>query len=49
MFLELFVIGRTLALTTMGIRFRVSRIFHEGNACADKLANLGFTHREYFH
>jgi len=31
------------------IRFRVTHIFHEGNACADKLANLGFIHRESFH
>jgi len=31
------------------IRFRISHIFREGSACADKLANLGFIHREYFH
>jgi len=31
------------------IRFRVTHIFHEGNACADKLANLGFIHKEFFH
>jgi len=31
------------------IRFRVSHIFCEGNACVDKLANLGFIHREQFH
>ena len=31
------------------IRFRVTHIFREGNACADKLANLGFIHRESFH
>jgi len=30
------------------IRFTVTRSFCEGNACADKLANLGFFHREYF-
>jgi len=24
-------------------------IFREGNACADKLVNLGFIHRESFH
>ena len=24
-------------------------IFREGNACADKLANLGFIHRKSFH
>ena len=30
------------------IRFRVTHIFREGNVCADKLANLGFTHRESF-
>jgi len=28
------------------IRFRVTHIFREGNMCADKLANLGFIHRE---
>ena len=27
------------------IRFRVSHIFREGNACADKLTNLGFIQR----
>ena len=31
------------------IRFRVTHIFRAGNACADKLANLGFIHREPFH
>ena len=31
------------------IKFRVSHIFREGNACADKFANLGFIHKEYFH
>jgi len=31
------------------IRFRVTHIFREGNACADKLVNLGFIHRESFH
>jgi len=31
------------------IRFRVSHIFREGNACVDKLANLRFIHREQFH
>jgi len=31
------------------IRFRVTHIFCEGNVCADKLANLGFIHRESFH
>ena len=30
------------------IRFTVTHIFREGNACADKLANLGFFHRESF-
>ena len=30
------------------IKFRVTHIFREGNACADKLANLGFIHRESF-
>jgi len=29
--------------------FRVTYIFREGNACADKLANLEFIHREPFH
>jgi len=28
------------------IRFRVPHIFREGNAYADKLANLGFIHKE---
>jgi len=31
------------------IRFRVTHIFREGNACADKLANLGFINRESFY
>ena len=31
------------------IRFRVTHIFREGNACADKLDNLGFIHKESFH
>ena len=31
------------------IRFRVTHIFREGNVYADKLANLGFIHRESFH
>jgi len=31
------------------ITFKVIHIFREGNACADKLANLGFIHREFFH
>jgi len=31
------------------IRFRVTHNFREGNVCADKLANLGFIHRESFH
>jgi len=31
------------------IRFRVTHIFHEGNTCVDKYANLGFIHRETFH
>ena len=31
------------------IRFRITHIFREGNACADKLTNLGFIHRESFH
>jgi len=31
------------------IRFRVTHIFRKGNACADKLANFGFIHRESFH
>jgi len=31
------------------IRFRVSHVFREGNACADKLTNLGFINREQFH
>jgi len=28
------------------IRFMVTHIFREGNVCVDKLANLGFIHRE---
>ena len=31
------------------IRFMVTRIFREENACADKLTNLGFIYRESFH
>ena len=31
------------------IRLRVTHIFREGIACADKLANLGFIHRKSFH
>jgi len=31
------------------IRFKATHIFREGNTCADKLANLGFIHRDYFH
>ena len=31
------------------IRFRVTHIFCEGNVCADKLANLGFIHKESLH
>jgi len=31
------------------IRFTVSHIFCKGNACANKLTNLGFIHRESFH
>ena len=31
------------------IRFRVTHIFRQGNACVDKLTNLGFIHRESFH
>jgi len=27
------------------IKFKVTHIFHEGNACVDKLTNLGFIHR----
>ena len=30
------------------IKFRISH-FHEGNACADKLINLGFINGEQFH
>jgi len=28
------------------IRFKISHIFREGNACVDKFSNLGFIHRE---
>jgi len=31
------------------IRFRVTHIFHEENACADKLPHLTFIHRDSFH
>ena len=31
------------------IRFKVTHNFREGNAYANKLANLGFIHRESFH
>jgi len=32
------------------IKFRVTHIFREGNVCvANKLTNLGFIHKEYFH
>jgi len=31
------------------IKFMVTHIFRERNACADKLANLGFIRRESFH
>jgi len=31
------------------IMFRVTHVFREGNACADKLANLEFIDRESFH
>ena len=31
------------------IKFRIIHIFREGNACADKLVNLKFIHRESFH
>jgi len=31
------------------IKFRLTHIFCEGNVCVDKLANLGFIHRESFH
>jgi len=31
------------------IRFRDIHIFCEGNVCANKLANLGFIHRESIH
>jgi len=27
----------------------ITHIFREGDACADKLTNLGFIHRESFH
>ena len=30
------------------IRFRVTHIFQKENACVNKLANLGFIHRESF-
>jgi len=31
------------------IKFKITHIFHEGNVCVDKLANLGFIHRESFY
>jgi len=50
MSLGCFVIDEILALITVGkIRFKVTHFFREGNVCGDKLANLGFIHRESFH
>jgi len=31
------------------IRFKITHIFREGNACDNKLANLGFIHKESYH
>jgi len=50
MFLGPFIIGGTNALIILGkFIFRISHIFREGNACASKLVNLGFIHKEKFH
>jgi len=44
------VIGGTNALIIVEkIRFKIFHIFCEGNACANKLANLGFIHKKQFH
>jgi len=42
MFIGCFVIGETFVLTTM-------EKLDLGNACTDKLINLDFIHKEYFH
>ena len=50
MFRRYFVINRILVLIIVKkMRFRVTHILCEGNACVDKLANLKFIHRESFH
>jgi len=41
--------GNTYLNYCKKIRFKISHIFCEGNAYADKLANLVFIHKEYFH
>ena len=47
MFRECFVVDEYTCLNyCRKIRFRVTHIFRERNACVDKLANLGFIHRE---
>ena len=45
MFCGCFVIDGILVLITVEKSSLGLLIFREGNACADKLANLGFTHR----
>ena len=45
MFCGCFVIAGILVLITVEKSSLGLLIFREGNACADKLANLGFTHR----
>jgi len=49
MFLGCFIIDGIRLNYCGKIIFKVTHIFSEGNACPDKLTNLGFIHREYFH
>ena len=50
MFRECFIIDGILVFITVGkSSLWVTHIFCEGNACADKLANLGFINKEPFH
>ena len=50
MFRGCFVIDGIIVLITVGkSSLGVTHIFREGNACADKLVNLQFIHRESFH
>jgi len=50
MFLGCFVIDEILVLITVEkSSLGLLIFFREGNACVDKLANLGFIHSESFH